>query len=134
MTNEIIIDANNAILGRLASFAAKQALLGKKLTIVNCEEAAIVGKPRSIIKEYQDIRKKGGSGLQGPFFPKSPEKIVKRTIRGMLSYKQGRGNEALKRIMCYNEIPEKYKDVKMIKAGKEKKVKTIRLKELGREI
>ena len=132
--NEIIIDANNAILGRLASFAAKQALLGKKLTIVNCDEASIAGKPRSIIKEYQEIRKKGGSGLQGPFFPRSPEKIVKRTIRGMLSYKQCRGHDALKRIKCHNEIPEKYKDVKMIKAGKEKKIKTIRLKDLSKEI
>ena len=131
---KIVIDANNAILGRLASYAAKQALLGKNLIIVNCEEAVITGNPRSTIKEYGATRKKGGNSLQGPFFPKNPERIIKRTIRGMLSYKQARGREALKKIICHNEIPEEYKEVKMIRAGKEKKVKTIKLKELAGEI
>ncbi|MCH7567815.1 MAG: 50S ribosomal protein L13 [Nanoarchaeota archaeon] len=132
--NEIIIDANNAVLGRLASHAAKQSLIGKKVVIVNCEDAVIVGKPKSIIKEYIETRQRGGSSLKGPFFPKSPEKIVKRTLRGMLSYKQGRGRDALKRIICYNKTPDEYKEMKKIVAGKEKKIKTIKLKDLSEKI
>ena len=134
MNEEIVIDADNAILGRLASYAAKQALLGKKLVIVNCEESVISGKPKSVISEYREIRQKGGSALKGPFFPKSSERIVKRTIRGMLSYQQSRGREALKRIICHNQTPDKYKEVKKVKAGKEKKVKTIKLREVSKEI
>ncbi len=37
----MIIDANNMILGRLASFAAKKALLGEKIDVINCEKAVI---------------------------------------------------------------------------------------------
>jgi large subunit ribosomal protein L13 len=132
--HEIVIDANNAVLGRLASFAAKQALLGKKVVIINCAEAVVTGRRGSVIEEYRDIRQKGGASLMGPFFPKNPERIVKRTIRGMLSYKQGRGNDAFSRVMCYNQIPEQYKNVKKIIAGKEKKTNVTKLNDLSREI
>jgi len=132
--NKMIIDGKNAILGRLASYVAKQALLGKEIAIVNCDEVVVSGKSKSVISEYKEIRKKGGASLQGPFFPKSPERIVKRTIRGMLSYKQGRGRNALKKIRCYNNTPEEYADVKKILAGKEKKIKTIKLGDLSKNI
>lgn len=134
MNVEIIIDAKNATLGRLASYAAKQSLLGKSIVIVNCNDAVVVGKPISIIKEYRDIRSKGGASLKGPFFPKSPERVVKRTIRGMLSYRQGRGKDALRRIICHNEVPQEYVEAKKILAGKEKSVKTIKLSELSKNI
>jgi large subunit ribosomal protein L13 len=134
MKQEIVIDAKNAILGRLASYAAKQALLGRKISIVNCEGCVIAGKPKSVILEYRETRQRGGDIHRGPFFPKMPEKIVKRTVRGMLSYKQKRGRDALKRIKCYNDIPDEFKEKKMVKAGKEKKIKTIKLKDLSREI
>jgi len=134
MNRKIIIDANNATLGRLSSYAAKQALLGKEITIVNCKEAIVSGNPKSIIKEYEETRQRGGSSLKGPFFPKSPERIVKRTIRGMLSYKKGRGRNALKNIKCFDEIPEKYAGENKIVAGKEKKIKSIKLGELSKDI
>ncbi len=35
----MIIDANNATAGRLASFAAKKALQGNEIFIINCEKA-----------------------------------------------------------------------------------------------
>ncbi len=134
MNKEIIIDAKGAILGRLASFAAKQALIGKNVIVVNCQEALITGKAKSVIEDYRKARKKGGANLRGPYFPKHPEKIVKRTIRGMLAHRQTRGAEALKRIRCYNDLPEKYLEAGKILAGKEKNTKTISLLELSREI
>ena len=131
---DIIVDATNATLGRLASYSAKQALLGKKIIIVNCNDAVIAGKPRGIINEYKDIRSKGGASLHGPFFPKSPEKIVKRTIRGMLPHRQQRGRSALKNIVCFNDLPEECKDLKKLAVGKPKNTKTISLRLLSREI
>jgi len=130
----VVIDGNNATLGRLASYAAKQALLGKTLAIVNCEDTVVTGKATSVIGEYKDMRTKGGSSLKGPFFPRSPERIVKRTIRGMLSYKKGRGREAFKRIKCYNDTPDEFKEAKKFIAGKEKSIKKIKLKDLSKEI
>lgn len=131
---DLVIDAKKATLGRLASYTAKQALLGKSVVIVNCDEAVIGGNPNSIILEYRDIRSKGGASLHGPFFPKDPEKLVKRTIRGMLPHRQYRGREAMKRIRCFNGVPEEYKDSKKFAAGKPKKTRVITLMELRKEI
>ena len=118
---EIIIDATNATLGRLASYVAKQALLGKKIVILNSEKAIITGRKKFTVSHYQERKQRGGRSQRGPFFPKQPERIVKRTIRGMLpNYRAGKGKEAFKRILCFKGVPEKYKDAKMIKAGKEK--------------
>ncbi|MEK6893514.1 MAG: 50S ribosomal protein L13 [Nanoarchaeota archaeon] len=131
---EIIIDATNGILGRIASYAAKQALLGRSIVIVNCEAALLSGKRESIVREYGLTRRRGGSSLKGPFFPKIAEKVVKRTIRGMLSYTQQRGTDALKRVKCYNKLPKEYESAKKINLIKEMKTRTMNLAELERVI
>ena len=115
-----VIDGTNAVLGRLASYAAKQALLGEEIVIVNCEKVIITGNRQNILEDFRDKRTKIGSGQKGPKISRVPYMIVKRAIRGMLSHRKGRGKEALARIMCYEGIPEKYKDAKMIHSGKEK--------------
>lgn len=127
---EKVIDGKNAILGRLSSYAAKQALLGNKVTIVNANDVIILGQQEVIRTKYSELIKKGGSAHKGPYITRTPERLLKRSIRGMLSYKQGRGDEAYSRIRCYNEVPEEYKDAKKIVAGKEKKAKFLTLKEL----
>ena len=129
---QIVIDATNAILGRLASFAAKQSLLGKSVIIVNCNEAVVSGTKANILKEYKIARARGGSAQRGPHFPKSPDRIVKRTVRGMLSYKQGRGEAALDRVICHNNTPAELVEAKKILSGKEKSIKTIKLSEVAR--
>jgi len=118
MTEEIIIDAENAVVGRLASYVAKQALQGKKVIIVNAEKAIFTGREEDIIEKYRVRRERGGIGMRGPFYPKTPERILKRIIRGMLPYKKGKGREDYKRIRCYVSIPAEFKDKKMIKSGK----------------
>ena len=55
----MIIDAKDLILGRLASFAAKQALLGETVDIVNAEESVITGNKRWIIAHYVQARDRG---------------------------------------------------------------------------
>jgi len=115
---KIIIDAENAILGRLASYAVKQSLLGKEIAIVNAEKAIILGTEQSIMETYKIRRARGGSGLRGPFFPTTSERILKRTIRGMLTYKKGRGAEAFERIKAYNGIPKEFEEAPKIKSGK----------------
>ena len=133
-TNEIVIDASNATLGRLSSYAAKQSLLGKSIIIVNCNDAIITGDKRTTINKYKRLRSMGGLSQRGPYFPKSPERLVKRAIRGMLSHRQSRGKEALQRIMCYNSVPAEYEQKPKIKAGREKIQKSISLYTLSREI
>ncbi len=128
----IIIDGTNATLGRVASYIAKQALLGKSVVIVNCNQIIITGNRASVIKEFQEARGRGGSSLRGPHFPKSAERIVKRIVRGMLPYTQARGEEALDRVMCYNDTPQEFVAEKKIHAGKEKRGILIKLGELSK--
>ncbi|RMF55985.1 50S ribosomal protein L13 [Candidatus Woesearchaeota archaeon] len=105
----MIIDATNLIAGRIATFAAKKALLGEKIEIINCEKAVISGRAKRTIADFKQKRERG-TPTKGPFYPKSPERIMKRMIRGMLPYKKERGREAMKRIMCYKGVPEELKD------------------------
>lgn len=135
--NTIVIDATNAILGRLASYAAKQSLLGNNIIIVNCNDAVVSGKRLNIQSEYHEARVRGGASLKGPNFPKIPERLVKRTIRGMLSYKQGRGEAAFDRVKCYNSLPAEYTSKKQTIqsiSGENKPIKTMKLSELAKII
>jgi len=131
----LVINAENARLGRLASYAAKQALLGSDVVIVNCNAAVITGNNRSVIDEYKVKRQRGGSSLNGPHFPEHAERVVKRTIRGMLSYKQGRGMAAFKKIKCYSDIPSEFAaQMKPFTAQKPTVARTLTMADLAKEI
>jgi len=131
INNMLIIDATNSALGRLASFAAKQALLGKSIIILNCENVLISGNRKSIIEKYKQAKARGSHNLKGPNFPREPFRILKRTIRGMLRYKRGRGSLALKKVICYNNTPQEYENTNKIALQKQFKVNVITLKELS---
>jgi large subunit ribosomal protein L13 len=104
-----VIDGEGLILGRLASAVAKKLLTEKdtEIVIVNAERVVISGSKDRIFKDYK-AKKDRGSKEQGPFYPKMPDRIVKRTIRGMLPYKQGKGRDAFSRLKVYLSIPEGY--------------------------
>ena len=97
-----IIDGNDAVLGRLASYAAKESLKGEEIAIVNCSEIIITGNRKRIEEEFLEKRSRFGSSQKGPIHSRKTEKIVKRTIRGMLpNYREGRGRETWKKIKYY---------------------------------
>jgi len=134
MNDKIIIDGTNATLGRLASFTAKKALQGFDVIIINSEKVIISGNPKRIIEKYKVLKRKGGSSQKGPKIRREPERLLKRTIRGMIKHKSGKGREAFKKIKCYNKIPKELEEVKKISSGKEKKSRHITLKELSKAI
>ena len=104
-----VYDATGKILGRLASLVAKQAIKGEQIHIVNCEKAIIVGNPEyTKIKYKQRIDR--GDPHHGPYFPKTPDGIVKRAIRGMIDYKKPTGRVALKRVKVWIGLPEELKN------------------------
>lgn len=105
----MIINAEDIILGRLASFVAKRAMEGENVKIINAEKAVIIGDKGDILSRYERKRKMGHP-YKGPFFSRTPERLVRRTIRGMLPYKQEKGREAFKNIKCYIGVPENLKD------------------------
>lgn len=128
----MIIDATNLILGRLATFAAKKALLGEKVDIINCEKAVITGDPKTTYARFKQKRDMG-IPLKGPYPSRMPDRIVRRTIRGMLPRKKAKGRYAFSRVMCYIGVPEKLKDKKTetIKEADVSKVPSLKYTTVG---
>lgn len=131
---KIIIDAKQVALGRLASYAAKQAVLGKEIVIVNAEKAIITGKVNKVVERYYKKRKRGGSSQKGPYFPSMPDFILKRTIRGMLSHREGRGRSIFKRIRCYAGVPSEFEDAEKVSVGRVGEGNYITLEILSRRL
>lgn len=99
-----VFDATDQILGRLASHVAQILLKGQRsgsddrVIIVNAESAVISGSKRAVFATY---RKKYelNHARKGPFFPRMPDQILKRTVRGMLPYqKNSTGRNALRNL------------------------------------
>jgi large subunit ribosomal protein L13 len=107
-----IIDASGLILGRMASIVAKRLLQGENIVIVNAEKSALSGKRLSRVKEAKEFLEVGHPG-KGPFHPRRPDRIVHRTIRGMLPRRIPKGQQALKRLRVYLGVPEEFKNSKM---------------------
>lgn len=127
----IIINAENLILGRLASFAAKKAMEGNQIDIINSDKAVMTGSKETLFNKYKIKRDKGGP-LYGPFFPREPEMIVRRTIRGMIPHKQEKGKTAYKNVKCYIGIPKELKGKEFITLEKAKlKESAMRYMEVG---
>ncbi len=104
----IVVDATGLVLGRLASITAKSLLSGEEINIVNAEKAVITGQRDAIFADYEHTRARGHKE-RGPYFPRRPEMILKRTVRGMLPYKMRRGRDAFSRLRIYVGIPREFK-------------------------
>ena len=118
----VIIDASNLILGRVASFAAKQALQGEEVVVFNAENAVISGTKANIVEEAMRRLKTRTLAAQykAPTHPRRPDTYVRRVIRGMLPRKKPKGRTALKRVRVYIGVPEEYRDKSTVKiAGAE---------------
>ena len=97
-----VYNAEDKVLGRLASVVAKQLISAKKagedtrVIIVNAEKAIVSGKRSSVLSDYR-AKYELNHPRKGPFFPRMPDQILKRTVRGMLPYqKNSSGRNALK--------------------------------------
>jgi large subunit ribosomal protein L13 len=102
----VVIDATGLVLGRMATHAAKRAIEGDEVHIVNAEKAIIVGSSKRAIQEHYKFKREVGTSRKGPFFPREPHLIVKRTCRGMINYTSSSGRAAYKRIKAHIGVPK----------------------------
>jgi len=135
--NAIIIDAKGLILGRMASIIAKRLLQGESVIVVNAEKAAISGKRLQIVKEAKTFLEVGHP-RKGPFHQRRPDRIVRRTIRGMLPRQKPKGRQAYKRLKVYLGAPMEFEDkeIQTILEASAEKLKSpyITVGELAKEI
>jgi large subunit ribosomal protein L13 len=94
-----VIDARDCIVGRVASHVAQAALDGERIAVVNAEHAVITGNRDDVLSVYQKRAEIGSD--QGPAYPKRPDGILKRAVRGMIPYKKKHGREALENVRVY---------------------------------
>ncbi len=107
-----VIDADELILGRMATYVAKRLLRGEEIVIVNAEKAVVSGKKRSKLQDAKDFLEVG-SPRRGPFHYRRPDRIVRKSVRGMLPFKRPKGKQAYKRLKVYMGIPDDFKDRRM---------------------
>ena len=100
----IIVDGKDLIVGRVASFVAKQALNGETVKIINCDQMFITGG-KVFLQNEVERRRNQGTWSKGPFYFRRPDMFVRRIVRGMIPYKTPRGSLAYKRVMCYIGAP-----------------------------
>ncbi|RLF49912.1 MAG: 50S ribosomal protein L13 [Thermoplasmata archaeon] len=131
-----IIDVSNAVVGRVASRIAKRLLDGEEIIVVNVEEAIMTGNRDQIIERYMLKRELGSiHKRKGPKYPRMPDRLFRRVVRGMLPYKKPHGKEAFKRLKVYIGVPKELKDRvnEFERAAESKKYKKyIKLGEISR--
>jgi large subunit ribosomal protein L13 len=108
----VVVDATGLVVGRMATFVAKRAILGDEVHIVNAEKAIIVGSSKKAIQEHYKFKREVGTSRKGPFFPREPHLIVKRTCRGMINYQSSAGRAAYKRIKAHLGVPKELANAK----------------------
>ena len=101
-----VIDGTGASAGRLATYVAKRLLNGEEVHIVNAEKATISGTREAVIARF-DFKRDIGTRRKGPFYPRVPHLMMKRTVRGMLNYQElSTHRAAYKRLKAHIGVPE----------------------------
>lgn len=128
----MIVDADGAILGRLAARVAKMILSGEKVVVVNAEKIVVSGNPKTVCEEFNAKRKRG-SAYHGPFYPRYSDRILWRTVRGMVPYKKAKGRDAMKRLKIYPGKPDMYKDAeKIVKTSDKLRCRSATLRQISK--
>ena len=111
-----VINAENMVLGRLASIVAKELIdniktyKNEEFAIVNVEKAIIIGRKDDIVAKYKQLSEEIGSDRKGPYLIRKPDRLFKRTVRGMIPYQRPKGRVALKKVKAYVGLPKEFKD------------------------
>jgi len=104
----VVINGEGLILGRMCSKVAKRLLNGEEVIVVNAEKVVLSGKKKSKVAEAKQFLEVGAPE-RGPFHSRRPDRIVRKTVRGMVPWKQAKGKSAYKRLKVYLGVPAELK-------------------------
>ncbi|MDR2202837.1 MAG: 50S ribosomal protein L13 [Nitrososphaerota archaeon] len=107
------VNADGLIVGRMSSNIAKRLLNGEHITILNAEKAVYSGKKRSKTAEAH-LFLEVGAPERGPFHYRRPDRMLKKTVRGMLPFRQPKGKAAFKHLKVFMGVPLELKDQQSI--------------------
>ncbi|EQD54668.1 Ribosomal protein L13, eukaryotic/archaeal [mine drainage metagenome] len=101
----MVIDASGLVLGRAASLIAKRLLQGQKVIVINAEKSVVTGSRSEVLAHYTAARARG-SVRSGPHYPRYPDRIFRRTVRGMLPHRKSHGRTAFERLEVHMGVPD----------------------------
>ncbi len=104
----VVIDLKDLVLGRASTQIAKRLLKGESIELVNAEKAVIKGPRDYLLARYKKRVDMAvvGNPHYGPKYSRMPDKIVKRTIKGMLPNVTRGRKPALERLQVHIGVPE----------------------------
>jgi large subunit ribosomal protein L13 len=105
-----VVDVRDLVLGRAASYIAKRLLNGESIVVVNAEKSVVTGG-RSMVIDFYVANRARGSKRTGPHYPRYPDRIFRRTVRGMLPHLKTRGKVAFDRLEVFMGVPDAYANV-----------------------
>ena len=103
----VVVNGEGLIL--MCSKIAKRLLNGEQIIVVNAEKVIISGKRKSKVAEAHKFLEVGAPD-RGPFHSRRPDRIVRKTVRGMVPWAQPKGKLAYKRLKVYLGVPLELKD------------------------
>lgn len=98
------INGEDHVLGRLATHVVGELKDGESVTVYNADRVIVKGNPDDIVEKYRNKYESGSKG-HGPKYPKAPDRIVRRTVKGMLP-STAEGDEMLRRLDVRRSPPE----------------------------
>ena len=107
----VTIDASGAVVGRLSARVAKLLLANQHVEIINADKAVMAGSLSAAKENYLSRRsqKNKRHPEDSPVWPRVPNLLLRRIIRGMLPHKMRRGRDAFSRLKTYVGIPRELK-------------------------
>ncbi|MEM0158207.1 MAG: 50S ribosomal protein L13 [Thermoplasmataceae archaeon] len=125
-----VVDGSNMIYGRLSSLVAKDLLNGEEIVIVNSDKVAVTGRKGFTLGKFKE-RLDIGSVRKGPYYPRTSNQILRRSIGDMIPKKATRGKEALKRCKVYSGVPGEFSSAKLFVYEKARNAKVSGFVTLG---
>ena len=130
-----VLDATDQVLGRFASVVAKRLLKGEEIHVLNAEKALVTGRRDALIVEYLQKTHMGSTASRmrgkGPNYPRRPDRILRRAVRGMMPYQKPHGRAAFKRLRVYVGVPPGFKGQATETVEEASHVTTARVMRLG---
>jgi len=133
----MIINADGLVVGRIAATAAKAMLNGEDVVIVNADRSVMTGNPKNIVAKYAARRAivQKANPQHAPHWPKRPDMLLRRIVRGMLPFDKPHGRAAFKRLRVYMDAPAEVASKAIeIEGARSKSRKFMSLAQLSKEL
>lgn len=117
---DVVIDADGAVLGRLASYVAKLLRLGFRVYVVNVEKSVVTGSRSRVVEGYKlwlEVKTLRNPYRHSPKRPRNPILLFKKTVKNMLPKENGSSLKLLRNLKAYIDVPpalEKAKRYKIV--------------------